>query len=504
MEGASINTWGKIKMFIDKNFNKIDIDAMRQLIDSGSAYIWGDSLHNSNIFDVFSPSSFKGIFDNDSSKWGKERNSLKIQGFSYQENLIIISAIEDIFSLIPQLQKLDIKDYYFYRSKELHNRYEKPELSFYKKSSGGFLGGSNFKYLHVIPDQKFIVPLLDVIEKGFNIKNHAFLIYALNRDNPCDIYNIWNIYLQLEMDIDNVLIYDGVFLCDEFAKKRRINIDKAIKQCERLIFHGEIFSASIGNVFCDHVMEVKKKGIFIPWSGDFDKNSFFLPYIDKILRHCPIVVLGNVCSNRLNEMLQNCRFSNLHRFSEPISYVQAIDKPVKERSLRPKVFIAHSCDTYNKVVESMQYLKKFKGHIDVYCVGSYGNFKYADEVRLYGKSIFGNDFHMLTDFMPYKKYVEFLSSIDVTVMAMEVGAGMTTIHILCYVGSKLYFKRNTNTAMYVEARGYKWHDIDDIEYESLDEFCCNIHKEDNYECVKFEFDLNDKISKWHKLLEMKI
>ena len=122
-------------MFIDKHFNKIDIDALRQLIDSGSAYIWGDSLHNSNIFDVFLPSSFKGIFDNDQSKWGKERDSLEIQGFSCQENLIIISAIEDIFSLIPQLQKLDIKNYYFYRSEELHSRYEKPELSFYKKSS---------------------------------------------------------------------------------------------------------------------------------------------------------------------------------------------------------------------------------------------------------------------------------------------------------------------------------------------------------------------------------
>ena len=134
MEDASINMWGEIKVFIDKHFNKIDIDALRQFICSGSAYIWGDSLHNSNIFDVFSPSSFKGIFDNDSSKWGKERDSLEIQGFSCQENLIIISAIEDIFSLIPKLQELDIKDYYFYRSKELHNRYEKTELLFHKKS----------------------------------------------------------------------------------------------------------------------------------------------------------------------------------------------------------------------------------------------------------------------------------------------------------------------------------------------------------------------------------
>lgn len=503
MEGASINIWGKIKLFIDKHFNKIDIEDLKPLIGSGSSYIWGDSLHNSNIFEVFSPSFFKGIFDNAQSKWGKERNSLKIQGFSCQENLIIISAIEDIFSLIPQLQKLDIKNYYFYRSEELHSRYEKLELSFYKKSSRKFLGGSNFKYLHVIPDQKFILPVLDVVQKGFNIQEHAFLIYNFNRSNPSDLYKIWNMYLYLERKHSNVFLLDGIFSCDEYVNQRLCNIRNSIDKCHKIIFHGEWFSKNVEELFFKNIYIVKNKGIFIPWSGRLGENNGTMPYIHNILRHCPIVVLGKCSSNRFLQILENCQFSNLHRFSDAISYTTAIKLPKKQVNAMPKVFIAHSCYSYNKAIESMQYLTKFAGKIEVYCIGSYGSGDYIEAVQKYGANLFGKNFHLVTDFMNYEAYVEFLNNMDVAVMAMEIGGGMTSIRILGYVGVKLYFKPKCNTADYVtNLIGYKWHDIGSIKGESLQEFCSNEYSSYNYEVGKADFDIKDKIQVWHKLLAM--
>lgn len=490
-------------MFIDKHFNKIDIEDLKPLIGSGSAYIWGDSLHNNNIFDLFSPSSFKGIFDNAQSKWGEERNSLKIQGFSCQENLIIISAIEDIFSLIPQLQKLDIKNYYFYRSEELHSRYEKPELSFYKKSSRKFLGGSNFKYLHVIPDQKFILPVLDVVKKGFSIQEHAFLIYHFNRSNPNDLYKIWQIYLELENKYNNIFLLEGFFNCDEYANDRLCNIGDVIEKCSRIVFHGEWFSKSSGELFSKYISAVKRKGIFIPWSGTLGEDECNMPYIHNILRHCPIVVLGTCNDNRFAKIQKNCRFTNLHRFMGAISYTTAVDLPNKQINARPKVFIAHSCYSYNKAIESMQYLTKFTGRIDVYCIGSYGSEDYIKAVQNYGENLFGKDFHFVTEFMNYDAYVSFLNSMDVAVMAMEDGAGMTTIRILGYVGAKLYFLPGCNTSEYAtNLIGYKWYDIDTIERESLQEFCSNEYSKYNYEIAKADFDIKEKIKSWNKLLTM--
>lgn len=491
-------------MFIDKLFNEVSASALKTVCLHKNVYIWGDSQFNKHIFEVIPPELFKGIFDNNDNKWGQYSSGLQIQKFVYEDDIVVVSAIVDIFSLIAQLKNLKIDNYFFYRTQTLYEQNEKIEAEFYAKSTNKFLPNKVFKYLHIIPDKNFILPMLDIIKKGFCLKEHAFLIYAFNRDNPNDIYDIWETYLQLELELDNVLIYDGIFLCDDFSKKRRAYADHIIQKCNRFIFHGELFSVSVGELFLHHINMVRKKGIFIPWSGEFDKHAFYMPYIKSIFRHCPIVVLGQYGKNRLDEILRNCKFSNLHIFSEPISYTQVIDRPQKEKHARPKVFVAHSCYEYNKAIESIQCLKKFSDSIDVYCIGSYGNSGYTNKVWEYGNRVLGKAFHMITTFMSYKEYVKFLATMDVAVMAMEVGCGMTTVRILCYVGCKLYFKKYTTTAAYADARGYKWYNIDNIEGESIDEFCRNEYEEDNYENVKFEFELNDKVSKWHRLLEMNI
>ena len=491
-------------MFIDKLFNEISASALKTVCLHKNAYIWGDSQFNKHIFEVISPELFKGIFDNNDNKWGQYSSGLQIQKFFHCENVVIVSALLDPTVLILQLRELGIEEYYICCTHKSYEKYYNIEKIFFKKSANNFVfSDKQFRYLHVIPDQKFIQPLLHVLEKGFSMEEQAFLVYSFNRTNNKDLYNIWNIYLSLDKKYNSISLIDGIGNSDELSIRRRERIENVLESCQRIIFHGEWFSKTILKICQNKLSDIKKKGILIPWSGAFGKVECNKIAINTVLRHCPLVVFNNF-GQRTDEMIRDCNFSNLHVFSERISYTEPIDRVEHTTNIRPKVLVSNSCYDHNKVVESLKALISLQGQIDVYCIASYGNEEYIRYVEVEGNKLFGEDFHIIKGFMPYEEYVKFLASIDVAAMAMEVGCGMTTIRILCYVGSKLYFKKNTNTAIYADARGYKWYDIDEIKHESMEEFLRNGYQDDNYKCVKFEFDLNDKISKWHKLLEMKI
>lgn len=494
-------------LFIDKYGNETTFQELKKNIKGRDCFLWGNSSNNVDLFDVVSPSTFKGIFDNNKDNWGKEDGfGHKICKVKVSPDIVIVSAMGDPYSdLLPQLLELGVENFYFFRTTKLLERYERLEYSVQKKSANNFLPNiTKFRYVHIINDEKFIRNLFYVYSKGWNLKEHAFVINYFNRCNDRDVYNLWKLYIQLDEKYNNILVFDGIFNVKFGLKKRQECLSELLRNASKIIFQGEYIPLSISLVLKKNLDLIRKKGIFIPWCSKFGIDYKIKQNVEDYLRYCPVIVLNKFGDKRRTEIDSFCKFVSAKFVDINLSYVYPIEIPPKKKknNCKPKVIISHSCFEYNKCIESIDVLLPYKGEIDVYCIGSYGDEKYIKEVNSYGKKVLDDSFHFIDYFMDNLEYSNFINQMDCAVISMTQGAGMTTLQMLFYFGVKVFIVKNSNTDIFTKSRGYKTFDIREIGEISVRDFVeNNIYKENNYEIAKTNFDLKIQIEKWKKIFE---
>ncbi len=493
--------------FIDKYGNEISLQELKKIFEGRVCYLWGDTSNNSELFDVLPPSFYKGIFDNNNDKWGTtDRFGLKICKPQLSSNIVIVSAMGDPFSdLLPQLIELNVENFYFFRTTKLFQRYEMLEYAVQQKCVNDFIPKeTKFRFIHIINDEKFVRTLFYVYSKGWNLEEHAFVINYFNRCNDRDIYNLWKLYVQYDKKYNNILVFDGVFNLKSGLQKRQECLSELLRNASKIIFQGEYIPFSISSVLKKNVDLIRKKSIFIPWCSKFGIDYKIKKNTEDYLRYCPVIVLNKFGDKRRAEIDSFCKFEAAKFIDINLSYVYPIKNPAKAQKAnsKPKVIISHSCFEYNKCIESINMLLPYKGRIEVYCIGSYGDESYIEKVRKCGNDTLGNSFHFIDYFMDDIEYSNFISQMDSAVFSMTQGAGMTTLQMLCYFGAKIFIVKNSNTDIFIKSRGYKTFDIKEIGKIAVTDFVeNNIYKDNNYELARSNFDLKIQIEKWKKIFE---
>lgn len=500
-------------MFISKGFNVYEdkefVQHIQEKVGSKKVYLWGCSSNNKFLYKILNQGILDGIIDNNSNNWGKYEKGLLVQKCpSNCDEIVIISAIGDPSSLIYQLCVLNVNNYYFFlEDSNFKNHFEKSSRFLSKTNTNFVFDNTSNKILHVIPDEKFFIPIVYNIRKYFDLSEHLFLIYNFNKSNYSDQYNLWNEYSALSIEHRNISIIGNIFDFDLKRSERILKIHDAIKNSKKIIFHGEGYGGEIIHIFESHIPEVKFKSLFIVWGAMFsydpqNSNNF----VAKVLHFCPNVLLNKIGESR-KVLLDKFGFKNYNILDFPFSYTIPYVKKSKSINHKRRVLISNSINSCNDIEESIQLLSKYKGKIEVFCIASYGDIvnhsvieEIASKIEQKGIDIFANDFHIIKSFMTLPEYNKFINTIDIAVFSSKAGNAMTTIKTLCLSGAKIYINSNCKTANLLTSRNIKWTDIKSIEFSNFEEFCKNTDVDNNYSMVEQEFSEQYIKRMWKNIL----
>lgn len=130
-----------------------------------------------------------------------------------------------------------------------------------------------------------------------------------------------------------------------------------------------------------------------------------------------------------------------------------------------RILLGNSATDTNQHLPALKMLSKYSGeNINIICPLSYGDAVYGRQVEEYGKSLFGDKFIGVFDFMTPSEYCKMLSTIDIAVFNNNRQQAMGNIAILAYMGCKMFLRNDTTMwSQYVGRYGCKFHSVDDIE-----------------------------------------
>ena len=178
-------------------------------------------------------------------------------------------------------------------------------------------------------------------------------------------------------------------------------------------------------------------------------------------------------------------------------------KQKKQYEKKTKVLVGHQANPFNKHLEALKSLDKFKTNIEVYCPLSYGgNKNYVNSVIEQGEKIFGENFHPVLEMMPSNKYLEFLNDMDIIILPSLRQIGTLNIITSLLLKKKVYLSKDGMVFNhYKEMLDIEFYPYEDIPSLNFDDFVENKNKEKNYEKTKFFISNEGVYTYWKPLFD---
>lgn len=333
-----------------------------------------------------------------------------------------------------------------------------------------------YKYVHIIHNDKFIVPFMEFVAEHFDANEHLYIFAFDDNMVKFPIPEGTNV-----KDITNR--YPG--------KKNLLKFSAAVTphiiRAEKVILHG-LFSSDLVNYLYTHRWFLKKC-YWVMWGGDYafpERQPCRKKYV---LKNMGFVVNG------LTRDYENAKawygFKGTH-----IQCFFYTTNLYKEYDIQPKVheginiLMGNSADRSNDHLGLFEKLLPFAGEsIRIYAPLSYGNAYYADEVEHVGRARFGKRFIAMRSYMPFEKYLEFLGSIDIAIFNHKRQQAFGNIILLLGLGVKVYIHKDSVLTEVMKEYDLAVFDNDDIVLERLDEETkirnlANVRKNFNSEALR--------------------
>jgi len=331
----------------------------------------------------------------------------------------------------------------------------------------------NKQILHLMILDKFNVPFIDFIAEHCNIDQHKFVFlhppqYKYGMTEKKDV--VW---------IDK--------------KYKVVKLLKYMYEADKIIIHGLWSSHLIKLLFFQPWL--LKKSYWVMWGGDFyfpEKQSWIKKQVIKKMGHFVTYIKGDY---ELAKKWYGAKGKYHECFMYPSNLYKEYDIEPKEHSTI-NIQLGNSADPTNNHIDILKKLVKYKDEdINIFVPLSYGNKTYAQEVIKYGKKIFANKFIPLTEFMPFEKYLEFLSKIDIAIFAHKRQQAMGNIITLLGLGKKVYMRSDITPWQLFKDIDVKVFDIANIEINLIDEEV----KKENQQKIREYFSRKNYLSQLQNL-----
>lgn len=342
---------------------------------------------------------------------------------------------------------------------------------------------NKFVTVHLMPDEKFIVPFIEFVKENFDFQKHFFII--VSRGNK---------YTSKILKYDNVLYletkYQKIWNYFKYTKILKF----FMKNAENILLH----SISGNNKILFFFLNQKflSKCYWVIWGADlYVYNKSRKKIRDKIRHYMRTKIYSKIGhfityikgDYELAQEWYGARGEYHECFMYPSNLYKEC-KIVSEKRSVTNIQIGNSSDPTNNHIEVLEKLIKYKHEdIKIFAPLSYGDKKYAESVILKGRQLFGDKFVAYTEFMAFEKYLEFLSEIDIAIFAHRRQQAMGNTITLLGLGKKVYMRSDITSWQLFHDIKVKVFDVDNIQIDAIDEKI----KKENQQNIKEYFSVKN-------------
>jgi dTDP-N-acetylfucosamine:lipid II N-acetylfucosaminyltransferase len=346
------------------------------------------------------------------------------------------------------------------------------------------------KYLHIAPNEKFINPFINFINRNFNENEHLFLIIQGVSENIIKIPQKKNV-IKTSKNLNSI-----------------ITLIKSMNECEKLFLHGLFNSKIILLLFLQPWL--LKKSNWIVWGGDlyhykFRKRNIKSDIIEYI-KSFVIKRMGGLITHikgdyELAKAWYGARGKYYYSFIYPSNLYKEYDLSKVEKDNGKKyIQVGNSADSSNNHFEIFDKLSNFKDDkLEIICPLSYGDLEYRKTVINAGRKIFGDKFNPITELLPFEEYLNLLAKVDIAVFAHKRQQAIGNITTLLGLGKKVYIRDDITTWDFCKEHGLKVYSINNFDEKVFLQDIPEDEKKRNIENVKCYFSEEKLVQDWRKI-----
>ena len=309
------------------------------------------------------------------------------------------------------------------------------------------------RFLHVMHNDKFNKPYIDLVNTHFMGQEHVFVFYGGLSEQTFPI-----------PDYPNVIVLRN-------ASQFRI-LALFFYRAKMILLHG-LFTPNLVQ-FVSRRGRSLGKAYWIIWGGDMyadrqdPKRRLGKQRIVRRLKGLGVVAKGDDKVAR-----------ELYGFSGPCHwslYPNPLQRAFLDRAMaarlhneKPVVQLNNSAD--ESVLEGLELLARFAPHLqEIRVIVSYGNLAVKDAIIETGRRLYGSKFTALTDYLSPENYARLIVSTDIGVMLQPRQQGLGNIFGFLYCGAKVYVRSDVSTWNYLSEFGFTLFDSLTISGLTFDEF----------------------------------
>ena len=311
--------------------------------------------------------------------------------------------------------------------------------------------------VHFMHADKFIDPFIDLIEHHFDSSRHHYLVRETVWFSVKDRANITRLpetvgfvgkvlfYLRHLRSTDKIILH-GLFhveLILALALKPWI-----LKNCYWIVWGGDIYRQDQSSA-----INLKKRFLSALYGFVARRMGYFVTH-----------VRGDY------EWIRR-RYGARGQWRESFVYLSNIydHHPVPARDDDyTNLLVGNSATKTNRHFEIFDALAPLMHEkVRIYCPLSYSDKEYAALVAAKGRSMFGDQFVALMDFMPYDEYLGVLARTDIAIFAHKRQQAMGNVINLLGMGKKVYMRRDTSGWRVFNDLSIKLYDFDALDLKKI-------------------------------------
>lgn len=326
----------------------------------------------------------------------------------------------------------------------------------------------NYKYVHLMFNDKFNKPFVDFLNRNFDTKEHLVLYKQWFKEYPAPAGT-------------NVI---------KIEKLKDLKFDYV----EKIICHS-LFDQELIDYLYKHQNILTNKAYWLIWGGDLynaprdTKNDFVRSNLKGYI--------GDVDNKILLERYNNKKTPKNAWYTFPIT-LEMMNNTTTHNKEDKKIQINNSCDY--STIEILDILSKFKDkNIKITTILSYGQMQYKEEIITKGKEIFKDKFEYIENYMQPKDYVQYIANNDILILNQNRQQGFGNTIVALYLGKKVFIKNTNSSYQYFLNNGIKIYETNDINKIDFEELFTDEYKEKNKKAVTKFFDEKELAEAWKEV-----